>query len=127
MTKIISIGLAIAIVAIFHATDVILAAELSHPFWHNRATLVGAGFGVLLAIALLWLQNRIVTGLTVIGFLVSILTVWRAAAVFINSADYEPLAGRIWFFGYHATIALFVALAAVGIYSILERRPPATT
>ena len=65
--------------------------------------------------------SRVLKLLMWIGFPVALITTLYAARTFINSADYEPLAGKIWFFGYHATVAFFVALVATVLPRLMKR------
>lgn len=121
MTRPLAICLALALLALAQMTGLIRALDLAHPFWALKATLIGAGIGGLLAAGLFWLDRRALSAIAAIGFLVALITTWRAARIFIDSADYEPLAGKVWFLGYHVTAALFVAVAALGLARVLGR------
>ena len=100
------------------------AADLAHPFWQGRATLAGGGAGMVIAALAAWpagRRGRLLRGLRVtalIALVVALLVTWRAARVFIDSADYQPLAGTVWFFGYHALAALIVIAVALAVAGV---------
>ncbi|WP_299847244.1 hypothetical protein [uncultured Roseovarius sp.] len=120
MIRIIALAVALGLVLILHLSGVIKSQGLSHPFWHVQATMIGAGIGVALTVGLCWLGGRApgvaraLRWLCMLGLPVALAVTWYAAQYFINSADYEPFAGKVWYLGYHATVALFVTL--IGTY-----------
>ncbi len=89
--------------------------------------MTGAAIGLALTVAICWIgahapgPTRAVKLLMFIAFPVALIVTLYAARTFINSADYEPLAGKIWFFGYQATVALFVALVATILPKLMKR------
>jgi len=97
------------------------AADLAHPFWQTQATLNGGGAGVILAAALLWLSRgrpgagRAMAAGAGLSLAAALWVTWRAARIFISSAEFEPMAGRVWFLGYHAVAALVVLTVAMTI------------
>ncbi|MFD1160673.1 hypothetical protein [Roseovarius aestuarii] len=127
MIRIIALAVALGLVLILHLTGVIKANDLSHPFWHVQATMIGAGLGVALTVGLCWLGGRapglakLLRRLCILGLLVALGVTLYAARYFINSADYEPVAGRIWYLGYHATVALFVMLIGTYLPRLINR------
>lgn len=128
MIRIIALVAALGLVFILHLSGVIKSQNLSHPFWHVQATMTGAGIGVVLTVGLCWLGGRapgtakLLRRLAVIGLPVALAVTWYAARYFINSADYEPVAGQFWYFGYHLSVALFVTVAATYLARVIGRR-----
>lgn len=128
MIRIIALAVALGLVFILHLSGVIKSQNLSHPFWHVQATMIGAGIGVVLTVGLCWLGGvapgaaTILRRLAVLGLPVALAVTWYAARYFINSADYEPLAGKVWYLGYHLSVALFVAVLATYLARIFARR-----
>lgn len=120
MVRLIALAVALALVFVLHLTGVITSHGLSHPFWHVQATMVGAGIGVAFTVGLCWLGGRspggarVLRWLCVLGLPLCLGVTWYAARYFINPAEYEPVAGQVWYLGYHATVALFVAV--IGAY-----------
>ena len=127
MTNLIALLAGLVVLAALHVTGSIQTWDLSHPFWHLRATLTGAGAAVILTLGLFWTGARwprIATGLTaglVIALPVAAYVTWRAARTFIDSADFEPAAGQVWFMGYHVTAALIVICTALVTARLLQR------
>ncbi len=127
MTQVIALLAGLVGLAALHVTGLIQAWDLSHPFWHLRATLTGAAGAVVVGLAVFWITGRwprLGTGLTillVVALPVAAYVTWRAARVFIDSADFEPAAGQVWFMGYHATAALIVLTVAVLVYRAVKR------
>jgi hypothetical protein len=108
-----------ALLAVLWLSGAMSAADLAHPYWQTRGTLTGGAAGMVAALALLAvargrarrLRVLLVTGLAALG--VALVVTWRAARTFIESADFEPLAGKVWFLGYHALAALIVVAVAL--------------
>lgn len=86
----------------------------AHPFWAVKVIWIGAAIGLLVSLAL-WRLPRL-AGLSVAG-LASIAS-FGAAHIgktrFAASYAEDALAGQMWYFGWIATCACIVALAAVG-------------
>lgn len=128
MIRIIALAVALGLVFILHLSGVIKSQNLSHPFWHVQATMIGAGIGVVLTVGLCWLGGvapgaaTFLRRLAVLGLPVALAVTWYAARYFINSADYEPLAGKVWYLGYHLSVALFIAVLATYLARIFARR-----
>ena len=109
------------VLALLVLSGAMAAADLAHPFWQTQATLAGGGAGVVISLLPAWAAQRRgrlprwlpIAGLT--GLAAALVVTWRAARVFIDSADYQPLAGKIWFFGYHALAALIVITIALAV------------
>ncbi len=102
----------------------IAAADLSHPFWQIRASLTGGLIGALFGGGLIWITGTsdhhartfaIALGL---ALLATLYVTWSAARMFIDSANYEPAAGQMWFIGYHIVCALIVAVVALLVIAI---------
>lgn len=99
-------------------------ADLSHPFWQTKASVTGGLIGCILAAGLSWItgmRRRMARRSATVFALVliaALLVTWRAARRFIDSADYEPLAGQVWFYGYHLLCAMIVATVALQIISL---------
>ncbi len=116
---------ALALIVVLNQVGLIARFNLSHPFWHVDATVLGASIGLGLAIVLFLLRSRSRVNAWRLGFvfaivlLAAIFATWRAGNVFINSDNFEPLAGQVWFFGYHAMVALFVPVAAYFLRHLL--------
>ena len=115
----ISLAGSLLVLAILSFTGIFADYSLSHPFWQSKATLVGGAIGIVLTLILFWVFNRwqsvssMFSMLAGIMFVASIFTTWYFARVFIDSAVFEPLAGKIWFFGFHVLVALFVPVVAL--------------
>jgi len=125
MSKVTSIAITVLIVGLIYWTGVMSKLNLSHPFWETKATLVGAAIGLVLAFGIVALRGRagcFVNGVLFAALLLSFAVTWRAARFFINSPDYEPLAGQIWFFGYHAFVATLVAVLATMLPRFFPKR-----
>lgn len=119
MKNLISLAGSLLILAILSGTGIFADYSLSHPFWQTKATLVGGAIGIAIALLLFWAFNRWQSTSSMLSILVgllfaaSIFTTWYFARIFIDSAVFEPLAGKIWFFGYHVLVALFVPIVAL--------------
>ena len=127
MIRIIALVVALGLVFVLHLSGVIKSQNLSHPFWHVQATMIGAGIGVLLTVGLCWLGGvmpglaRGLRWLCIVGLPVSLAVTLWAANAFINAEDYDPVAGKLWFLGYHAVVTFFVAVISTYLPRILNR------
>lgn len=121
MKNSISLAGSLLILTVLSVTGIFADYSLSHPFWQTKATLIGGAIGVAITLLLFWVFNRwksvssMLSILVGILFAVSIFTTWYFARVFIDSAVFEPLAGKIWFFGFHVLVALFVPAIALTV------------
>lgn len=121
MKNSISLAGSLLILAILSSTGTFAKYSLSHPFWETKATLIGGAIGIAITLLLFWVINRWQSVSSMLSILVgllfaaSIFTTWYYARIFIDSAVFEPLAGKIWFFGFHVLAALFVPLIALTI------------
>ena len=131
MTFILALAGGVAVLAALVSGGTMEAAELAHPFWQTRATLAGGGAGVLLAAGALWLDRRrpgagraMIAG-AILALMGALWVTWRAARAFITAAEFEPVAGQVWFLGYHAVAALVVLSVALAVARLRDavRRP----
>ena len=92
-----------------------------HPFWNIKATLIGGAIGLAILVIIYLLEIRYPAAsrllFTLVGILlvISIAITWNYASIFVNSADFEALAGKVWFFGYIVTMAMLVPVAGLTI------------
>lgn len=120
----------VAVLALLWLSGAMAAADLAHPFWQTRATLAGGGAGAAVALGLLALAGRrgrrlrVLLATALIGLAAAGLVTWRAARVFIDSPDFEPLAGKLWFLGYHTLAALIVIAIALALAARRHRQGP---
>lgn len=127
MSKLLPSLLGLAMLALLVIVGLFSATELAHPFWQTRAALTGGLAGAVLAFTLTWLSEtrpglaRTLGAALGLALSVAIFVTWRAARTFIDSADYEPMAGQVWFLGFHVMAALIVALVAMLAVVILRR------
>ena len=125
MKNLISLAGALLLLALMQLSGMFSKFSLSHPFWETKATLIGAGIGIAIALVLFIAIKRSRSIMPMLTTLVMVLLVictgvtWYFARVFINSEVFEPLAGKIWFFGYHGLVALFVLVVAMFIRRFL--------
>ncbi len=125
MKNLISLAGALLLLAILQMFGLFSKYSLSHPFWEMKATITGAGIGVVISLILLYASARwrsifpMLTTLVSVLLVICIAVTWYFARVFINSEVFEPLAGKIWFFGFHGLVALFVPLVTVAIRKFL--------
>lgn len=119
----------IAVLALLVISGGMAASDLAHPFWVQKASVIGAVAGGTLSAALLWLVARkpgmksAVTSGVALALIAIVLMTWRAARKFIDSADFEPVAGKLWYLGYHMLAALIVAFAALLVIRFFQREP----
>ena len=118
MIRIVALAVALGLVLVLHLSGVIKSQNLSHPYWHIQATMIGAAIGVALTVGLCWLGGaaprlaRVLRWVAILDLPVALGVTWWAAQTFINAADYDPIAGKIWHLGYHAFVALLVTVVA---------------
>ncbi|MFK7938322.1 MAG: hypothetical protein AB8B82_03015 [Roseovarius sp.] len=124
MTLLIACSVGVAVLAALVLSGGMAALDLAHPFWQTKASITGALVGCVLSAGLIWIteaQRRyartVAMGVGVLLAGVGFVT-WRAARTFIDSAEYEPTAGQIWFFGYHALTALVVLFVAMTVIAL---------
>jgi len=129
MRIILSCLVGLAVLAVLALSGAMTATDLAHPFWLMSASQASGAGGVVLAAGLLWLQGSRAGLAKVLGWAalvllpLSALVTWRAARVFIDSADFQPLAGKLWFLGYHALAGLIVLTVAWGVARVLWPQP----
>lgn len=117
----------LVMLSLLNIAGVIAALDLTHPFWHKNAILYGAIAGAVIAGFALWLAKKkpamstfIITIIAIIfvgGFIIT----RYFAGVFINSADFEPMAIQIWHIGSYTTIISFVPLVALILKQLLTK------
>ncbi len=116
----------VAVLAVLVLSGLMAMAELTHPFWQTRASLTGGMVGAMLGGGLLWVAGgkptlaRTMAWSMGMSLAVVLFITWRAARIFITSADFEAAAGQLWFLGYHLVAATLVALIAL----IVAQRMP---
>jgi len=109
------------VLALLWSSGAMATADLAHPFWQTRATMAGGFAGAAIALGLAWFagrRERVSRGLPAAGAVAlaaALLVTWRAARIFIDSADFQPLAGKVWFLGYHVLAALVVITVALAV------------
>lgn len=119
MPLLIACASGVAVLAVLVVSGVMASADLSHPFWQTKASVTGALIGAALGAGLIWITNasgrasRYIAAVLGLCLAVALGVTWRAARIFIDSAAFEPVAGQVWFFGYHALCALIVAVVAL--------------
>uniref|UniRef100_A0A2A4Z3Q6 Uncharacterized protein n=1 Tax=OCS116 cluster bacterium TaxID=2030921 RepID=A0A2A4Z3Q6_9PROT len=99
---------------------------LAHPWWYKNATLVGGAIGIAIALILIWYRNHNAKTTNKIeillgGALLIVLYVdYTAGRTFIDSDIFEARAGKIWHYGYHTSVALFIPTAAALIRKFIK-------
>ncbi len=99
-----------------------------HPFWHDKAHLIGAGIGVIIVVILYVVEKykatifKILSYLVFAGMIISLSIAWYYAGIFVNSANFEASAGKNWYVAYHVFLAMFVPVIAL----IIRRLIPAS-
>ena len=58
MSETLSVAAAFILLAVLRATGLVVSTNISHPFWHVKATLVGNTIVVAITIFLFWLSDR---------------------------------------------------------------------
>ncbi len=120
----------IASLAALVLSGAIAAADLSHPFWQTRASLTGGLIGTLFSGGLIWITGasghhaRTIAIALGVALLAILYVTWSAARMFIDSANYEPAAGQMWFVGYHISSALIVAVVAMLVVAFTRLGQP---
>jgi len=107
--------LAISAVAIFGRLG--LAQELgAHPFWADKV-IIGGYVGGLVVWLIFWLVGLGMSarlGIGLIALVASFAVARYGANGFAVSYGEDQMAGKLWFFGWHATmISFFVFIAAI--------------
>lgn len=77
----------------------------AHPWWSGKAVLIGAPIGFGLAyLATFLLSARLRIGLFFIATAVALWAAYSGKMTFVASFGDDAFAGRIWFFGWIATM-----------------------
>ncbi|MBL1419655.1 MAG: hypothetical protein COC24_004015 [Alphaproteobacteria bacterium] len=89
--------------------------------WYGKATLIGGAGGIILTLGAYWFdKNRL--NITLIAlFAITTAVTYYYARIFIDSADFEPTAGFVWYIGYHIGVALFIPTVAYILQKILPQ------
>lgn len=99
-----------------------------HPYWHDKAHLIGAGTGVAIVVFLYVLEKyrvsifKILNYLIFAGMIISLFIAWYYASIFVNSANFEASAGKIWYVSYHVFLAMFVPVIAITMRRFLPNK-----
>jgi len=119
---------ALLLLAVLSLSGLIAQYNLTHPFWHNNATIYGGLIGALLTVLLIWVGSKkpAVAGILMV-FVGVIFAIALAGTVyfsnlFINAEDYDPSALRFWHIGSYATIATYVTLVAIFLRTFFSKR-----
>ena len=109
MTRIL-VGIVIAAMAVTLAYVFEVPKALgAHPFWDQQVLFIGAGIGAILGLISLRLPNVARIG----GFLALTVLAYLAASwgkeTFAASYAEDAVAGRVWYFGWFATVAAATA------------------
>lgn len=97
--------------------------------WFPQATLIGGVIGIVITLGLTWVmsKNPVMAKwlpiLIITDFLVAVGFTYYFARIFIDSADFEPTAGFVWYIGYHIAVALFIPTATFALQKILPQPP----
>lgn len=97
--------------------------------WYGKATLIGGAIGIIITLGAQWLGNKNpvmkkwLPILLTFDFLMALGVTYYFARIFIDSADFEPTAGYVWYIGYHIGVALFVPVATFALQKILPQAP----
>ena len=118
MKNILSIIGALAILAALYFSGTISSYNITHPFWHNNATLYGGIAGAVLAWVLFVIAankpklSGLLMSLVNIVFVISLIVTLYFANRFVNAADYDAFAVQIWHKSSWATIISFIPQVA---------------
>lgn len=113
------------------ALNIIVSAfkpVIFHPYWHNNAYIIGAGISTAIVVILFVVEKykasifRMLSYLAFVGMIISVAVAWHYAAIFVNSANFEASAGKIWYVSYHVFLAMFVPVIAIAIRRLLPAR-----
>ncbi|MCF6321792.1 MAG: hypothetical protein L3J32_08515 [Rhizobiaceae bacterium] len=119
---------ALVLLALFYFSGLISQYNLTHPFWHNNATIYGGLIGAIIAFVLFWVGDRkpaiagIMMVIIVIVFVIAMAATVYYSNIFINAEDFQPLALRVWNIGSYATISTYVILVAVFLRTFFTAR-----
>lgn len=116
----------ILLIAIYF-TGFMVQYSLAHAWWHTNATLAGGAGGTIVAILLIWKWNAVaefkyktVLEILLVGlFGLAIYMTYTAGRTFIDSAVFEVQAGRIWHYGYHSVVFMYVLTATYFVKKIV--------
>ncbi|PCI86416.1 MAG: hypothetical protein COB24_09630 [Hyphomicrobiales bacterium] len=89
--------------------------------WYGKATLIGGAGGIILALAAYWFNKNSLNITLIALFAITAAITYYYARIFIDSADFEPTAGFVWYIGYHIGAALFIPTAAYVLQKILPQ------
>jgi len=105
MVGIVIAAMAVTLAYVFEAPNSLGA----HPFWDQQVLFIGAGIGAILGLISLPLPNVARIGgflaLTVLAYLAAS---WGKETFAVSYAE-DAFAGRIWYFGWFATVAAATA------------------
>lgn len=92
-----------------------------HPYWHEKAHLFSAGIGIVIVVFLYVVEKykaaafKMLSYLIFAGMIISLAISWYYASIFVNSANFEASAGKIWYVSYHVFLAMFVPVVAIAV------------
>ena len=122
----ISIIVAAALLAVLAFSGALQNYSFTHPAWHNNGVIFGTLIGAVVAAVIYWLESRkpvsgrnlkLLAGLV---FIVCLVAVKTYSGIFINSANYEPLAADMWHKTSYGVIATFVTVSSFVIRKLLR-------
>lgn len=118
MKNIIYIIASLLVVAILHFSGMLNA--VTHPIWQGNATLYGSLAGAILSALLFWAcatkprLGRVLERTVIFGFWLALAVTLYNARIFINAAEFDPVAINLWHKGSYAVFITFIpALAAL--------------
>ena len=126
MKKIYPLAGALVLFAIAYYSGLIQTFTLAHPWWYKNATLLGGAIGIGISLLLIWQRSRnakitnkieILLG---VALLIALYVDYTAGRTFIDSAVFEVTAGKVWHYGYHASVALFIPTATAIIRKLIK-------
>lgn len=120
------IGAIISLIIVYYS-GLIQTYHLANLGWFTNATLLGGGIGIGLAILLQWykgIKSRKAISLefTLAAlFIIAVGVTWYAGKIFIDSNKFEVMAGRVWYYGYHTSAALFIPTVTAMIRKLFSK------
>lgn len=87
--------------------------------WYGKATLIGGIIGIIITFGSQWFRKPALNIIILALFALTLAITFYYARIFIDSADFEPTAGFVWYIGYHIGVALFIPAAAYILQKIL--------
>ncbi len=127
MTKnLVSIIAAAVILAVLAFSGVLQNNAFTHPAWHNNGVMFGSLIGAVVAAVIFWLESRnpvsgrnlkLLAGLV---FVVCLIAVKTYSGIFINSANYEPMAADMWHKTSYGVIATFVIVSSFVVRKLMR-------